>query len=259
MARALGHESMSIFPRRPPVKPTMASYVFMQQELEALRAANKQKDEELAQCHKRLRLLGAREGSAHVIDSSSILAIVAGRSLIPYPKDQRPAFKGLRYFPNEPRFLVNGMPETNQEYVHRMGKKISELHWCRMLGRVRATCRGALAFHGSKMQLYLQESQLRLAAGTFRDFLYSFREHVMTFRRYPPGCPLYLEPYHQIGESWVTLEADWPGMGRALRDAENALVEEDLEAAWPGTAIALRDAEVAFLDDDMHSESGSEA
>ena len=232
----------------------MASYVFMQQELEALRAANKQKDEELAQCHKRLRLLEARACSRPLIDSPSILEIVASSNLVPYPKDHRPAFRGLRCFQTEPRLLINGTPETNQAYVRRMSTKICEVQWCRMLGRVRATCRGALAFHGSKMQVYLKESQFRMAAIILRDLLHSFREHIMEHRRYPPGCQLYLEPYPQIGETWATLEADWPGIGGALEDAE-----EDLDADWPGTGIALRDGAAASSDDDMGSESGSDA
>ena len=229
----------------------MASYVFMKQELEDLRAANKQKDEEIARCHKRLRLLEARDGPGPLIGSSSALEIVANISLIPYPKDPRPAFKGLRCFQTEPRLLINGTPETNQAYVRRMGMMISELQWCRLLGRFRATCRGALTIQNSKMQMYLRESQLRLAAVILRDLLCGFRVRVMEHGRYPPGCELYLEPYHQIGESWATLEADWPGIGDALEEAE--------EDRWPGTGIALRDAEVASSDDDMGSESGSEA
>ena len=68
----------------------------MQREIDALKQALRERDEEVGRCHKRTRALTSPAPPMQMVaPGARVLDLLLTNAIVPYPKDTRPAFEGL--------------------------------------------------------------------------------------------------------------------------------------------------------------------
>ena len=207
---------------------------FMAAELALLRAEKVERDAELARCHERIRRLESLtkappQGVNLMASGSVILDSFVQFHVVPWPKDNRPAFKDLRLAPRFPRRMVRDEVtnrlrlETDREQIN---KHIDERTWVGMIARIRGTCRLASQFEVPGMQEYLLATRLRMVAVSLHDELDKPRGQLLDNWRFPYGYGINdLLPRRIIGETFLNLP--YQGLREALELVEDYEVSGD--------------------------------
>ena len=138
---------------------------------------------------------------------SAVLDCVCEHVMVPYLKDTRPAWKGLRIF------------NLDDELEHD-GDAWNEIEWCATLYRVRTTCRAARMFHdeGGAVDSYLRESKSRHAAMRLWSMLYRQRVIFMDQGGQAAVYTKRLMPQRCIDETWESVEASTRGLRLMVDD-----------------------------------------
>jgi hypothetical protein len=139
---------------------------------------------------------------------SAVLDCVCEHVMVPYLKDTRPAWKGLRIF------------NLDDELEHD-GDAWNEIEWWATLYRVRTTCRAARRFHdeGGAVDTYLRESKSRHAAMRMWSTLYRQRARYMRDRLgLEWGDDRRMMPQRCIDETWESVEASTRGLRLMVDD-----------------------------------------
>ena len=171
----------------------------MQREIDALKQALRERDEEVSQCHKRIRALTSSALPRQMVASGyKVLDLVLTHSIVPYPRDTRPVVEGLR-----------GL----------------ELQSCRTLCNVRATCTRAMKVNNSDKQvdLYLKECKFRYLARETHRLVWHNRAFVWDHCDWGPFTRESVQPVRALGESWATLNS----LDDGLRGLDEAIAMAD--------------------------------
>ena len=221
---------------------------FMAAELALLRAEKVERDAELARCHKRIRrlesLAQALPQPVGVVGTGSvILDSFMTFHVMPYPKDARVPYRGLRWsngmIRRQVRVDVNDVTrwmrqETDIEFSN---KGTCEYQWCQMLGRIGATCRSVYEYRCQELREYRLVCSFRAVAKKLHYALNGARDELLDNRVWPPGYHSdHLEPQGMIGETYANLDAPrnqwhltYPGLRGALAEAQEADEDEEDE------------------------------
>ena len=140
---------------------------------------------------------------------SAVLDCVCEHAMVPYLKDTRAAWHGLR------RTLNDDDGELEHE-----GDAWNELEWCATLCSVRTTCLAATKFHneGGAVDSYLRESKSRHAAMRLWSMLYRQRVIFMDQGGQAAVYTKRLMPQRCIGETWESVEASTRGLRLMVDD-----------------------------------------
>ena len=206
----------------------------MAAELALLRAEKLERDAELARCHERIRrlesLAQAPPQKANLMASGSVVMdSFVQFHMVPWPKDDRPAFQCLRHPPYFSRRMVRDQVterlrlENDHEFID---KRIPERAWVEMILRIRVTCRSASQFEVPGMQEYLSTARFRRVAQALHHELDEPRGLLLTERRFPDGygranlCPRRIigETYANL-DTWGNLWRPYPGLRVAIEEA----------------------------------------
>ena len=208
----------------------------MQREIDALKRALQERDGEVGQCHKRIRALTSPAAPLRTVTTGSeVLDLLLTHAVVPYAKDPRPAYLGLRSvvsltLQNEySRQIYDRRVKNVQTLVPRDLEKIPrECVWhflsderrsCLTLCRVRATCTSAMKVNNdnSHVDLYLKDAKFRFMAAELHLLACKGRRYIVQHRRLGPfGLPE-TNPIKVIGESEETVSKAFPDYNRAVQ------------------------------------------
>ena len=174
----------------------------------ALEEQLREKDQELQRCHKRIRML-ENKGTEGPLDitGSLILDSFFKSYVVPWPKSANDPWRGLGDAPIPQRKAL----ETVEVYNARCVQLIHESSWCRILARLRATCKGAHQFCKREIAEYMLGARFRATAQVAHTALTDARRYMMAREKFVPRSHGFIGPFVEIGESWDSLERRHPG------------------------------------------------